>query len=82
MLKRFGQITTFALALLALSLPAAHADQLSDILEAGKINEKDEAFYVEDFQLQADERLVGVKSQMNEKGTARHWNLQFTIGAK
>lgn len=37
MLKKFGQITTFALALLALNLPAAHADQLSNILEAGKI---------------------------------------------
>ena len=33
-IKKFGQITTFALALLALNLPAAHADQLSNILES------------------------------------------------
>ena len=50
------------------------------ILEGGKINQKDSAFYIEDFLVRDDERLVGVKSCMNEKGTARHWNLQFTIG--
>ena len=52
------------------------------ILEAGKINERDDAFYIEDFKIRDDERLVGIKSCMNEKGTARHWNLQFTIGCK
>ena len=36
MLKKFGQITTFALALLALNLPAAHADQLSNILKPAR----------------------------------------------
>ena len=47
------------------------------ILEAGKINDSGERlqFYIEDFELEPEERLVGIKSLMKEAETSRHWNL-------
>ena len=51
------------------------------ILQAGFINKPNAAIYaVKDYELDEDERIIGVKSGLREKGAARHWDLQFIIG--
>ena len=52
------------------------------ILEAGKINSTGKEYFIQDFKLESNERLIGLKSVTKEKGCARHWDLQFTIGSK
>ena len=57
-------------------------DKVGDvILQAGFINKPNASIYaVKDYDLDEDERILGVKSGLREKGTARHWDLQFIIG--
>ena len=51
-------------------------------MEAGRINAKSEEYFIAEFDLVDGERLVGVKSSLLEPQTARHWNLEFTLGHK
>ena len=53
------------------------------ILQAGFINKPNAAIYaVKDYDLDEGERIVGIRSGLRDKGTARHWDLQFLIGKK
>ena len=52
------------------------------LMEAGRINAKSEEYFIAEFDLVDGERLVGVKSSLLEPQTARHWNLEFTLGHK
>lgn len=46
------------------------------ILQAGFINKPNAAIYaVKDFDIAEGERLLGIKSDLREKGQARHWDL-------
>jgi len=53
------------------------------ILQAGFINKPSAALYASrDYELEPGERIIGIKSQLKDKGSARHWNLQFVIGKR
>lgn len=51
-------------------------------MEAGRITLKSQEYFISEFDLVEGERLVGVKSRLLEPQTARHWNLEFTLGHK
>jgi hypothetical protein len=52
-------------------------DKVGDvILQAGFINKPTAALYAsKDYELEEGERVIGMKSQLKEKGSARHWDL-------
>lgn len=52
------------------------------LLEAGRIAKSGPEFFITEFELSKDERLLGVKSRLQERGLARHWNLEFIVGSK